>query len=1832
MTTLEEMLKKVQYMAGGLERMVGGTTMPSPVQSVQSPIQALQKPTVPGPALDWAKPGPRMSKLSPVTPGYQEVMRHQIATGQIQPPQFQPKKLDPNESLHDLRLRLQKKQFKPREYSIGGAKASPFLYGDINQPRFEDKPGYSGFVNAALLGIPARLSPEAFEEIKRRNETAFNIGKIPISKYGVGSTLGSLVKYGMGYTAAGPTIAGMKGWQAIQNPFMRTMAVELAKDVAIGTPIGITESLIEGKKPKEIAKALPKQLAQDALANLAFYGAGKAMGGIKKLKEAKIDEAIPDSNWAKSVTMPDGTPLKSMEETILEAHLTPEELDILKKVAPMKEMEAPVVDRVFDRQYNDIESIKAQLSKYYSGFDDYAHKEALDYAAEAIQDLQKTESNILSGDRRGFSLARGSTESVLPSGEWPGAGKTIGYNVSQNLIDTGKVNLTGIEFNDINELATIAQVYRGPRFETFRIIYAKGNTIVGTDAVSSRMPSITSVFVEKPENTFRDMKRRMASFGADKYYLLHNHPSGSMSPSQPDLDVTKFFANNVPGFHRHIIINSGKYTEIAPILGINNNVIDLHSIEGVRLSLGVDRLKQPSMPHPLLGKEIKSSSELANIAKQLASDDTNMSVAFFVTGGHRPAVQGIMEVDNRFLGKSPEEFANFLRNRSIDYGGARVFLSMNGTYEAGNVERLIREGLITDAIDAKKTRVSLRDSGIAPKVSSGDIWMGKHVRDTAQKVDAIKRTRDPNIFKMVPDKEAIAKREIILDKARGILEGYDLPTGKIGAVDRTPFMPDAMGDTAAGPKPLADLVTPGQGPVDVPVKRSDIVRMIDEQLDVPVRTGRFRQRAYGIYKTKPEVIRLKTANDIDTLAHEVGHHLDKKLGLGGISGLAKHPGSELFDSELLTLGQKVSRSTYSMKQIRAEGVAEFMRYYLLNPDQAKELAPNYFNAFEAKIAGTGVENILFDVSKQINDYVAQSPVQRVLSQISMDKPPGSRVTMDKLYTMAFDDLHPLKQAVEDMTGGVELPMSKDPYILARLNRGWVGRAEAYLHYGVIDDSFNKVGKSLEEVLNPVLDNLDDFRAYSVAKRAVELSGRGIESGIALDDALATIKTLESPKFDNSFKGLVKFQDSVLKQLVETGVLSVDDMATIRALNQNYVPFYRMFDTATTGGTGKQTFANLSSPIKGIKGSTREIVDPIESVIKNTYAITNVAERNRVAKTLIELAESTEGAGRWAEKVATPMFGSRFQLEQIASTLKSAGVDVNTVDLDHVATIFKPSIFTGGQDNIVSIFRNGKREFWQLQPDLYRSMMSMDKQSSNLIVKILSKPASMLRVGATINPEFMARNPIRDAWTAYVYSTYGFIPGVDTARGLFHVLKSDDLYWKWKASGGSHSALVSLDRNYLQGSIRKFAEQGFGDKALNILKHPIDALAALSEFGEEATRVSEFRKGVMAEGMSREGIIRAAFSSGEVTLDFRRGGYASKEINKAVAFFNAALQGTDKLARQFKEKPMQSLTRSLVSVTLPSVILYYNNHNNPKYQELPQWQKDFFWIIPVKDKMYRVPKPFEVGMIFGTLVERMLEFAKTHDRKAFEQYGKNLWEAGGPDYMPTALLPIIEAWANKSYFKGTPLVPQSEERLPAYMQYGPYTSETAKLLGRAFDASPRILDNTLRGYTAGLGEHAIKGLDQLLVRTGAVEPTTKPSTYEPEYPVIKAFQAKIHGQPKSVDDFYTELDKLESKYSAMRKKLDLPSSMTINLEELIPIAGMQDIGMTQEDVAKLIVYRKVRSEMTKLRNLRADVERNKNLTPSQKREAVTNIEQRMVDIARMLQGRTPMGGFASVNER
>jgi hypothetical protein len=56
-----------------------------------------------------------------------------------------------------------------------------------------------------------------------------------------------------------------------------------------------------------------------------------------------------------------------------------------------------------------------------------------------------------------------------------------------------------------------------------------------------------------------------------------------------------------------------------------------------------------------------------------------------------------------------------------------------------------------------------------------------------------------------------------------------------------------------------------------------------------------------------------------------------------------------------------------------------------------------------------------------------------------------------------------------------------------------------------------------------------------------------------------------------------------------------------------------------------------NPIKSIKGSERNTIDPIESVIKNTYLYLSLAERNAVGNAFVKMAKDSGNPGYLPEE-------------------------------------------------------------------------------------------------------------------------------------------------------------------------------------------------------------------------------------------------------------------------------------------------------------------------------------------------------------------------------------------------------------------------------------------------------------------------------------------------------------------------------------------------------------------------------------------------------------------------
>ena len=963
------------------------------------------------------------------------------------------------------------------------------------------------------------------------------------------------------------------------------------------------------------------------------------------------------------------------------------------------------------------------------------------------------------------------------------------------------------------------------------------------------------------------------------------------------------------------------------------------------------------------------------------------------------------------------------------------------------------------------------------------------------------------------------------------------------------------------------------------VTRREILDAVNHLFNQRVKSGRLgRPNVRGWYNTKTDVIRSGNYGEIPVIMHELGHYVDNYFGFSK---------DARFNTEFNGVIQNRFGKAYNKlgdEGIRGEGYAEFFKDYVSDRAKAKREFPEFYNHFTEAIAKepelNGITNKL---SQLVHEWHRQGGAERVKGSISFENKGKISQAIDAVkrgeakdvikkalndvYTKAVDELNPLKDLVEEVERqtGEKISFDDNPYMQAWLARGWVGKAETLIEHGAPEHGI----KSLKDILKGIGEKEHkDFSAYLVALHDLDLHKNKQKATFDYtEDAAVLGKHAGNERFQKAAAAIYKYQDYMLQMLVKEGMLTAKAYHTMRKMYPHYIPFFRDMSDAgmqsfLSGGKG---FIDVSSPVKRFKGSTRDIIDPLESIIKNTFQFYNTIERNHVGRTFAKLADKN-GVGQIVERV----HGNK------AKT-----------------------------DNTFNVWENGEKVTYETTPELIQTMRMLDKEQSNMVVKILSYPASWLRAGATLSPEFILRNPVRDMIGASIYSKHGFIPVVDTFKGLALFLKKGELYWDYMKSGAAHAAMVSLDRDYLGGQLRDIMSRD--SKATKLIKNPLELLRAMSEATEMATRLAEYdnaRKGYTGLGNRLFGKDRkpltareAALESRDITLDFSRRGTHTKRLNQITAFFNATLQGADKMARAFKEDPRGMTVKTMLYITLPSVLLWYMNKDDERYQELPQWEKDTFWIIPGKENMYRIPKPFEAGVLFGTSFERMLQYmddAKNNRKSVgFKGYGERVMDSLAPGLIPTGAIPVLEYMTNHSFFRQRSIIPQSQENLPARLQYGANSSEVAKFVGDKINVSPYFVDNTIRGYGGGLAGLGLSAID---AASGAKENNASKKWYEA--PGLRGFTAAPYQSSNSVQrvyDDYKEQEKLHNEFK---------------------LTGQRPEGYDAKEFAKL---KNASDSLKGLNKASKAIINNERMSGEQKREQLDKINMRKANIARSVYG-------------
>lgn len=962
-------------------------------------------------------------------------------------------------------------------------------------------------------------------------------------------------------------------------------------------------------------------------------------------------------------------------------------------------------------------------------------------------------------------------------------------------------------------------------------------------------------------------------------------------------------------------------------------------------------------------------------------------------------------------------------------------------------------------------------------------------------------------------------------------------------------------------------------------RKEDILKAINEIVPVYTKSDVKKNAVTETYYDRRQKVGFVKTPTIREYGRILALNLDQQLKLKNNMELTTNVKQELEKNQSYAalMGDKIKDMT--PVQARAEGVSIFgSLYFNGNEEAAAARFPKYYEAFKNALKeNKELNDKVNHITEMIGDYKAQDPVLRANSGMQMHDESKKKTTkgkinaiLDKVYAEMVDELDPLTKITKlaEKEAQQKLLYKYDVHKQALMAQGNAqSKANLLLNSGkdkeeainALNDkdmfngaiqykvNMNDIMDAIKNVPQEELEKIgvDDARQglakYLIAMRTNELS-KALDNDYVRPDgfdeeACYNIIKNVPESIKTAAKMVWDFNKNMINIMQQQGLINKKAADTMRKYTY-YVPMYHdmsdmqdIDDFIGAVGKGGRGFVDIKPNIYEIKGGNeRAIIDPIESMVRMTVTLLNKCQRNKVGQTLARINQDFEGMGSIIAKDPT---------------------------LKHEDP--KKCAF--------SVYIGGKKVIYRTTPEVYSILTDVDENGASVLESILKPFASALRRGATISPPFIVRNLTRDTVTAGITSQTGFIPFVDSFRGMYKLTTDKQFKMDYLASGASMGTFIRSDVHGAKDLLSEITGDKYSSwpKGLKQIAQFISAVwnhyDKFANLVEDGTRAGEFMR-ARKKGISLE---EAGYLAKEVTLNFGRHGKAGKHINRAVPFFNATIQGADKFIRAFKKNPARASFMTAVTIILPSIMAWAlaNGSDDDWYQDLDANTKYTNWCFKIGDAHILIPKPQEAGILFGSGVEAVLNQMMGKDPQAMKQWARQYAETLIPNIFPTLIAPIVEWQTNYSFWKGRALVGKSLQNLPSEYQYNTYTSEIAKALGgtwlaKSLDISPIAIDNAISGYFGSAGRFIANMLNSPVDYLRDSSRPAEPAKYWYQMPFIGSFVRKNHENSEYQNRFYDLVSDMTDDYNRM--KHDNPKAK--------PPKGYKEMETAKKTVSKL----------------------------------------------------------------
>lgn len=746
-----------------------------------------------------------------------------------------------------------------------------------------------------------------------------------------------------------------------------------------------------------------------------------------------------------------------------------------------------------------------------------------------------------------------------------------------------------------------------------------------------------------------------------------------------------------------------------------------------------------------------------------------------------------------------------------------------------------------------------------------------------------------------------------------------------------------------------------------------------------------------------------------------------------------------------------------------------------------------------------------------------------------------------------------------------------------------GGAPVYRNGITVVDNFDGEIKGLMDILMPLAEMKDPlayrlYQFYSASKRGsrfeADKTGKVKEILFNQDDfAYAASLEAQYPAFKQVHTDWIKYNDKLVDYMLSTGIINKEKAKEFTKYG-DYIPFYRQLEGEDTVGPKVfQSISGVKAPKKAKGGTDAPLADFLETMVRNTQSIIQAGMKNTAGQKAIDVATELGMTDKLKEQSSGP--------------------------------------------GTVTIMRDGEYVSYAVADQLFIDSVTSLNMPDVKLWGLFAGPANLLRNMVTKDPGFMLANLLRDSMSAYVTSGVKMTPVIDTMVNFGRAIGGTDPTYQALVKAGilggyDYAQGVERSGSMLAADLRKrTGNQSLSEKALDGFGL-WSTLEKGTSASDAATRMAIYNRVLEDTGNEAEAIFRAL----EV-MNFNRKGSNPmvRLLTAAIPFLNARMQGLDVFyragIRPFLDESPTDRAKAVqkaffvrgMYLTSLSIAYWAMTHDDDDYKAQEQETRDNNWLIPSLG--VKIPIPFEVGVLFKVIPERILGYTLGDDTgKDFgKSMGRAAWSTFGFLPVPQTALPLLEAVTNYSFYTGRNIVGSGMEGVEPKFQKGPSTSNVASFLGDQLGVSPMKVDHMIKGYTGTIGTYMVDLMDSIGDLNS--ESPRAARRFE-QMPVLKRFA--VDPEAKGTVTAYYEL----------KNAVD-ETVRTINLLE--GAGKADDFSAYAQENAKLFATRQYISTMDKQMKTLRDAARqinNSSMTANEKRESLSAVNKAQINMTRHIQ--------------